>query len=546
MNSVVKKTLKYFVLMFLLSIFLNILYLSVPLYVMAVNDKVLFSFSQQSLIALTTGLVITLLFYFLTDFLKKYLMVSASEYLDSEIVPLCAEHMVAPGKGENSEYKRWLTDLKLLRDAISDGKVINYFDIPWVIIFFAVLLYINTIICFIALSGAILSFIIYLLFRKYAKDRYVISDMLFDDMRSFMDTAVKKNETVKGLGIWKNISDKYISDSYIEQKKTNEAEKVKALVSSSINFISLITVSLVFCYGALLFFDHEISSGAIFGAFLITARIFLPIEKIFDSSRQSIKALAALKRLKFYLNQTQTDEKFKLPDPKGALGVEKVVYSINGKPVLRNINFNLLPGESLVITGPSGSGKSLLAKLCLGIINPASGKVTIDGADVSQWNREDLGKHTGYLPQEKSLFPGRVDENIAGMAEPESDKVNEAAKKAMAHNIILKFNEGYNTDITEDGANLSSSQAHMVSMARALYDDPKLVVMDSPHKDIDELGLQNFIMTMKALKESQTTLVIVSDRPNIAVNADKILILQDGQISMYGPSAEVLNKLKNR
>ncbi|MGM5483281.1 MAG: type I secretion system permease/ATPase, partial [Nanobdellota archaeon] len=532
MNKVIKKAVKYFVLMFLLSIFLNILYLSVPLYVMAVHDKVLFSFSSQSLMALTVGLLIALLFYFITDFAKKYLMLRASGYIDTEIAPECSEQMMSPEKGNNSDYKRGLSDLKLLRDALSDGKVINYFDIPWVIIFFAVLLYINKTICFIAFSGAALSFIIYILFRKYSKDRYVISDMIFDEMRSFMDTAVKKNETVKGLGIWKNISDKYIKDSAQEQKNNIEAEKVKALVSAGINFISLATVTGVFCYGALLFFDDNISSGAMFGAFIITGRIFLPIEKIFDSSRESVKAFAALKRLKYYLKQAEAEDKFKLPDPKGELGFEKVVYSLNGKPVLRNINFSLQPGESLVITGPSGSGKSLLAKLCLGIVNPASGKVTVDGADVSQWNREDLGKHTGYLPSEKNLFPGRVDENIAGMSEPDSEKVTEAAKKALAHNIILKFHEGYNTVICEDGANLSSSQSQMVSMARALYDDPRLVVMDSPHKDLDDTGLKNFIMTMKALKQSQTTLVVVSDRPSIAVNADKILVLQDGQISM--------------
>ncbi len=545
MNTVNKKVLKYFILMFLLSIFLNILYLSVPLYIMAVHDKVLFSFSFQSLISLTVGLFIALVFYFIIDFSKKYLMVRASGYLDTEIAPKCAEQMMSPENRVGSEYKRGLTDLRLLRDALSDGKVINYFDIPWIIIFFAVLLYINTIICFIAFSGVAISFIVYLLFRKYAKDRYVISDMIIDDMRRFIETGVKKNETVKGLGIGKNISDKYIKDSAQNQKQNNEAENIKALVSAGINFISLAIVTGVFCYGTLLYFDNQITSGAMFGAFLITGRIFMPIEKVFDSFRQSVKAFAAFKRLKYYLKLTEADEKFKLPDPKGALGFEKVIYSLNGKPVLRNINFSLQPGESLAITGASGSGKTLLAKLCLGIINPASGKVTVDGADVSQWNRADLGKYTGFLPSEKSLFSGRIDENIAGMSEPDSEKVAQAAKNANAHNVILKINEGYNTVISEDGANLSSSQAQMISMARSLYDDPKLVVMDSPHKDLDEIGLQNFITTMKTLKESQTTLVVVSDRPAIAVNADKILILQDGQISMYGPSAEVLNKLKN-
>ncbi|MCB9481216.1 MAG: ATP-binding cassette domain-containing protein, partial [Desulfobacteraceae bacterium] len=361
----------------------------------------------------------------------------------------------------------------------------------------------------------------------------------------FIKSSAKKREIIHGMGLTDNICGNYIQVSKESIRKNSQAEKVKSAISACINFISIITCSGIFCYGAVLFFESKVTEGTLIGIFVIAMRIFYPLEKVAESSAESIKALAAFKRLKNYIVPEPETEKFELPQPAGALSFENVIYSLNGKPVLRNITFSLEPGESLVIIGPSASGKTLLSRLALGIIEPASGKIRIDGAEISHWDKKELGKYTGYLPSRKLLFEGRVDENISGMDIPDSDKVVNAAKKACAHDMILKLPEGYNTNLSEDGYNISSSQSQLISIARAIYDEPKLVVMDCPHNDLDDRGLKNFILTMQALKQQKTTLVAVSDRPAIAVNADKILVLQDGQISIFGPAKEVLSKLTN-
>lgn len=544
MNIVLKKWFKYFLLMSALGILLNILYLSVPLYLMTVYNKVLFSFSKESLFTLTIGLFFALCFYFLIDFIRKYIMVTASENLDKDMAPAVLKNMLFSDYNEKA-YSQGLLDLKILKNAISGGKVVNYLDIPWIGVFLAILFYINHIISFIAFSGLAVCVIIYMIFRNYASKRYVIHEIMQNDLDDFIKSSVKKREVLHGLGIVDNISKKYFFDSKEILKKNTQAEKVKSAVSACINFISIISCSGVFCYGAVLFFDSKVTEGTLIGIFVIAMRIFYPLEKVAESSAESIKALAAFKRLNNYILAQPETEKFELPKPEGALSFENVIYSINGKPVLRNISFSLEPGESLVVIGAAGSGKTLLSRLALGIVPPSSGKIRIDGAEISHWDKDELGKYTGYLPSRKLLFEGRVDENISGMAIPDSDKVVKAAKIANAHDMILKLPDGYNTTILEDGYNLASSQVQLISVARAMYDDPKLVVMDCPHNDLDDRALKNFILTMQALKQQKTTIVVVSDRPAIAVNADKILVLQDGQISIFGPAKEVLSKLTN-
>lgn len=544
MNIVIKNWFKYFLLMSGFGIFLNFLYLSVPLYLVVVYDKVLFSFSGESLFTLTTGLLFVLLFFFFIDVLRKHVIVRAGYEIELSLTSSVIREMNRVEKNQGDNYRRGLKDLRILREAIAEGKIINYFDIPWILVFLGVLFCINIKLSFIAFSGAGLCFLIYFIFRRYSKDRYTISDHIYSDMNDFVESSLKRSDLVSGLGMEKNISDRYTEKTREAQLKNFYADNLKSWVSSCINLIGLASSCLVYCYAVTMYFDNRIGTGALVGVFIIAARIFYPLEKIMDNSNDSVAALGAFKRLKHFIKDNES-RNFSLPEPKGAVSFENVMYSIGGKPVLKNINFSLEPGESMVIVGNASAGKTVLSRLALGIVDPVSGKIRIDGAEINQWNRDELGKHTGYLPGRKSLFKGRVDENIAAMAKPDSDKVVEASKKAFAHDMILKLSDGYNTLIEEDGKNLSSSQIQVLSIARALYNNPKFVVMDTPHSDMDDNCLRNFLMTMKILKEEKVSLILISDRPAIAVNCDKALILQDGQVSLYGPSKEVLNKLSN-
>ncbi|MEA1968534.1 MAG: ATP-binding cassette domain-containing protein, partial [Thermodesulfobacteriota bacterium] len=235
-----------------------------------------------------------------------------------------------------------------------------------------------------------------------------------------------------------------------------------------------------------------------------------------------------------------------LPKPAGRLQSENVTFGLKGITILRNISFLLEPGETLGILGPAASGKTSLMRIVLGIWPALAGKMRLDGAEISQWKREDLGKHIGYLPQETELFSGTVSENIARLQQVDPDKVILACQKAHCHDMVLKLPKGYDFKIDSTGKNLSCGQRQQLALARALYNDPQIVVMDEPHLNLDDAGFKALFMALQILKKEKRTVVVVTDRPNLLVNTDKILMLKEGQVAMFGPTREVMAKLANQ
>jgi ABC-type protease/lipase transport system fused ATPase/permease subunit len=232
-----------------------------------------------------------------------------------------------------------------------------------------------------------------------------------------------------------------------------------------------------------------------------------------------------------------------LPAPSGKLSAEGVSFAIRDATILRGINFSLQPGESMGLIGPSGAGKSTLCRLLLGIWPAGAGAVRLDGADVFTWDKQKLGPYIGYLPQDIELFPVSIAENIARMGEVDSDAVIEAAKQAGVHELILNFPKGYDTRIGEGGVVLSGGQRQRIGLARALYNKPKLVILDEPNSNLDDEGERALVASWPKLKEQGTTLVVVSHKPSLLSGVDKILMLKSGQQVMFGPRDAVFKKL---
>jgi len=232
-----------------------------------------------------------------------------------------------------------------------------------------------------------------------------------------------------------------------------------------------------------------------------------------------------------------------LPVPTGRLTAENVVFAVAGKPILKGIFLDLAPGDALGLVGASGAGKSTLARLMLGIWRPYAGSVRLDGADIFTWNQEHLGRFIGYVPQEVALFPGTIADNIARMGEVDAEKVIAAARMANVHDMILKFPDGYDTVVGENTYMLSGGQRQRIALARALYDDPRLVVMDEPNSNLDEEGERALMMALVELKKKGATTVLISHKLSLLSRVDKLLVLKDGQLLMYGPRNEVLQKL---
>jgi len=282
---------------------------------------------------------------------------------------------------------------------------------------------------------------------------------------------------------------------------------------------------------------------------ILMGKALQPVEMAIGTWKQSISTKGAYQRLDDMLQSAPPrGETLSLPAPHGALMLENVYAAAPGMQttILKGLSFNISPGEIVGVIGPSASGKSTLARLLVGVWQARAGTVRLDGADIFQWNKDELGPHVGYLPQDIELFEGTIAENIARFAEPDSAKVIDAAKRAGVHEMILHLPQGYDTRLGVDGASLSGGQKQRVALARAIYDDPRLVVLDEPNSNLDDVGEAALVETIKDLKSRGATVILITHRMNVLNSVDKLLVLRDGVMTMFGPRDDVLKALRQQ
>jgi PrtD family type I secretion system ABC transporter len=292
--------------------------------------------------------------------------------------------------------------------------------------------------------------------------------------------------------------------------------------------------------------DQHVSAGVMMATTILLGRALAPVEMVVAGWRHLVEARAAWLRLERLLSSERAaPSATELPRPAGALEVEQAVFAIKGaeRPILRGVSLSLRPGESLAVIGPSASGKSTLARLLVGVWRPGSGSVRLDGADLSAWPREKLAPHIGYLPQDVELFGGTVAENIARLAEPDAAQVIRAARRANVHEMILRLPKGYDTELRDSGEALSPGQRQRIALARALYGSPAIVVLDEPNASLDQEGEQALVNTLGGLKEEGVTVVVIAHRPSLLRGIDKVLVLREGAVELFGPRAEVVPRV---
>jgi PrtD family type I secretion system ABC transporter len=305
----------------------------------------------------------------------------------------------------------------------------------------------------------------------------------------------------------------------------------------------------VLAVGAWQAVHQEMTSGAMIASSIIMSRALAPIEQAVGTWKQVISAREAFNRLRaFFADPPRRLETMPLPPPKGRLDVEGVSLMVPGaeKPILRGVGFSLPAGTTLAIVGPSGAGKSTLARMIVGVFRPSAGTVRLDGADVFAASRDQIGPHLGYLPQDVELFGGSVRDNISRLRESKPEDVVAAAQLAGVHELILRLPQGYETEIGEAGARLSAGQRQRVALARALYGGPRLVVLDEPNSNLDTDGEAALVQVMAALKAKGVTVVLITHRPNLIGNVDKVLVLRDGAVQKFGEREEVLSEIVPR
>jgi PrtD family type I secretion system ABC transporter len=530
----------------LFSFFINALMLTVPFYMLQIYDRVLVSSSEHTLLMLTIVAVFLLLALGLLDLARSRVLVRVGARLDGRLSKTLISSMLSKRLSGYGSENQPIRDLDILRGFLTGPGLLAFFDAPWTPLFVMLIFVFHPLLGFVAVAGVVVLFSLALFSEFITRKAQRKSSEFSIQANEFADSSLRNAEVIQGMGMLPGLLRVWYAKHEAGLGFQAIASDRAAGVSSAAKIIRQLLQVGILAIGAYLAIQQIITPGVMIVASIILARALAPIEMAINSWRGFISARSAYGRLKILLSETDvTEEPMALPKPVGELSVEGVVAVPPGgkKPVIKGVSFSLDVGEILAIVGPSASGKSTLARLLVGIWAPNAGHVRLDAADVSQWNREALGPHIGYVPQDVELFDGTVSDNIARFNEPDAQLVVEAARKAGVHEMILRLSDGYDTRIGEAGSVLSGGQRQRIALARALYGDPVFIVLDEPNSNMDGEGEEALRNTLKVLKQAAKTIVVIAHRPSIIQAADKILVLREGQIDQFGTTTEVMQRL---
>lgn len=533
---------------FFFSMFVNVLQLTFSIYMLQVYDKVLTSYNLSTLAVITIAAVIALVVLALLEWIRSRLLVRAGIEFDRMLsLPVLNENLknaTVPAGGASAKQGN-LRDVQMLRNFLGGNAVFAFFDVPWMPIYFALIFILHPDLGLVAVFGGVMVFVLGFLTERFTRKRLESATMLNAHASNFLGATMRNASIVRSMGMINNVAGRWSKMNDIVIELQTRASRSAGLLHSVSKSLRVGLQVLIYAVGAYLAVTHESTAGVMIAASIVMGRALAPIDQAMATYKQSLEASGAYRRLKKMLDSPKAPPSMNLPDPVGELSTENLVFAANGRHIIKGMSFRLPAGQSLAIIGPSAAGKSTLCKLLLGIWAPTGGKVRIDRADIATWDSEKLGPFIGYLPQDVELFAGSIAENIARLGAVDSEKVILAAKLAGVHNMILSLPKGYDTQIGDQGAVLSGGQRQRIGLARALYGNPRVVVLDEPNSNLDEEGEACLLQAVLNLKQLKATVVLVTHKPNILSIVDNIMLVRDGQIAMCGPRQEVLTKLAN-
>jgi PrtD family type I secretion system ABC transporter len=399
---------------------------------------------------------------------------------------------------------------------------------------------------FIALLGSLILLCLAGLNERLTRAPLQSANELWIQGHRQVELAVRNAEAVVGMGMSGAIIGRWLAGNRQVLDLQQAASRRSTVLVAMTKGVRLTLQIAVLGAGALLVLDQQLSSGAMIAASIIMGRALAPVEQAIGTWKQIVGYSSARQRLQqFFALPAPPEDGMSLPIPEGRLTVEDLTFVPAGAalPALRRISFSAEPGEAIAVLGPSAAGKSSLARLLVAACKPSAGVVRLDGADIYDWPRTAFGRHVGYLPQDVALFAGSVRDNIARLGEATDEEVVTAARIAGVHEMILRLPEGYQTDIGEGGARLSAGQRQRLALARAVFGSPRLVVLDEPNANLDAEGEVALAQAVLALKQSGATIIVISHRQSILLQADRILLLRAGMVERFGPQAELLKEL---
>ncbi len=534
------------------SLVINLLMLTGPLYMMLVYDRVLTSQSTSTLLYLSLLIAGLFVIMGLLSAVRSKILIRIGSRINLRLSERVFEAQIKKSAARNSKGQDGVRDLQTLREFLSGTGPSTLFDAPWTPVYIAVVFLLDPLLGWIATGGALLLLVLALINEFMTRGNLAKATHALAESNEIVSDSRNNAEVLASMHMLPGLYRQWQKLQHTALHLQNKASDRSASLTSMTKTIRLMLQSAILGAGAYLAINGVISPGSMIAASLIMGRGLAPVEQAIGSWRHFIAARGAHRRIKQLLDDVPAEEpRTLLPAPQGRLSVEKLFAGLPGKDgnslILSNITFSLNAGEVLAVIGPSASGKSTLARLLVGAWPPHHGHVRLDSADLWQWDREQLGQYIGYLPQDVELLNGTVKENIARFSEEiEDSAVVAAAMNAGAHEMILGLPEGYNTTIGAGGRLLSGGQRQRLGLARALYGDPALVVMDEPNASLDAVGEEALSESIKHMKARGQTVVVVAHRPSAVKQADKVLVLDRGKVSAFGPKSEVFAALSER
>ena len=547
LREAIVKSKKSFIMVGFFSLFINLLMLVPPLYMLQLYDRVLASRSEDTLVMLTVIVVFLFIVMALLEVVRSRVLVKVGNKLDSllsqrvfdSVFDLAQKY---PGKASSMP----LNDLTQVRQFMTGNGLFAFFDAPWMFIYIAVLFMFHPVFGYFAIFAAIVLVGITIANEYTTKQKLAEANNLSRSSSAFVDSNLRNAEIVHAMGMKENIRKIWEERYFGFLNAQNDASNSAGIWSNASKSLRMLFQSLILGIGGYLAIIMEVSPGMMIAGSIIMGRALAPLDLIIGSWKGFSSARSSYQKLDGLLKEFPKDKEYmKLPAPKGEILLENVVVAPPGatQPSLRGISMLIQKGDVVGIIGPSAAGKSSLARVILGLWPLAAGKARLDKADIFQWDKQDLGKYIGYLPQDIELFEGTVSQNIARFSEIDSQKVVEAAQRAGVHEMILRLPDGYDTKIGVGGATLSGGQRQRVGLARAIYNNPILVVLDEPNSNLDDAGEVGLVNAINYLKHIGSTVIIITHRPSILQVTNKIAVIKQGTLELYGNTNEVLAHL---
>ena len=528
----------------------NLLILAIPIYLFQISDRVLTSRSIDTLVMLTIVIVGAVVVQTMLDALRRFiLMRSAVEVAARLGAPVLSAAAHASLHGNGREYQT-LGDLQQVRGFLVSGTLISFLDVPFAPIFVAVIFLVHPHLGMIVVATSLLLLVIALVNQKMTARPFAEANMAQSRANMHLDSMARNSQIINALAMVPEAVRIWGKDTATSLTAQVHAQDRNIVFASLSRGVRLLTQIAMLGWGANLAIHGEITGGMVIAASIIAGRALAPIEGSIEGWNAFLLSRAAYGRITDLMRRSRSRfERLVLPHPEGRLDVERLLYVPGGtkQVILNGLGFHLDPGESLAVIGNSGAGKTTLGKMLVGSIMPTSGNVRLDLMDIRNWDPRQLGECIGYVPQDVQLFPGSIKDNIGRMRDDATDaEIHRAAVLADVHDMIAALPHGYETVVAADGAPLSGGQKQRVALARAFFGKTRLLVLDEPNSNLDAAGDRALARAIQHAKDDRITVVVITQKPSLLKVVDKIMMVADGNVALFGPRDAALAKLDAR